>query len=62
MLLLQDIKKVPEDIKELKPTLFVGVPRVFDRLTTGKLGLLMKITSVTKYVNFVPNCHLLEIW
>ncbi|XP_024370733.1 long chain acyl-CoA synthetase 4 isoform X3 [Physcomitrium patens] len=30
-----DIKKVPEDIKELKPTLFVGVPRVFDRLTTG---------------------------
>jgi long-chain acyl-CoA synthetase len=30
-----DIKKVPEDVKELKPTLFVGVPRVFDRLTTG---------------------------
>lgn len=30
-----DIKKVPEDIAELKPTLFVGVPRVFDRLTAG---------------------------
>jgi len=30
-----DIKKVPEDIAELKPTLFVGVPRVFDRLAAG---------------------------
>jgi long-chain acyl-CoA synthetase len=32
---MQDIKKVSEDIAELKPTLFVGVPRVFDRITTG---------------------------
>ncbi|KAG0579471.1 hypothetical protein KC19_4G101200 [Ceratodon purpureus] len=30
-----DIKKVPEDIAALKPTLFIGVPRVFDRLTAG---------------------------
>lgn len=37
---MQDIKKVPEDIAELKPTLFVGVPRVFDRLTAGQLALL----------------------
>jgi long-subunit acyl-CoA synthetase (AMP-forming) len=39
---LQDIKKVPEDIAALKPTLFVGVPRVFDRLTAGQLALLDK--------------------
>jgi long-chain acyl-CoA synthetase len=32
---MQDIKKVSEDIAELKPTFFVGVPRVFDRITTG---------------------------
>lgn len=30
---------MPEDIAELKPTLFVGVPRVFDRLTAGQLEL-----------------------
>lgn len=30
---------MPEDIAELKPTLFVGVPRVFDRLTAGQLKL-----------------------
>lgn len=44
MLLMQDIKKVPEDIAELKPTLFVGVPRVFDRLTAGQLALLDRIS------------------
>ncbi|XP_024391453.1 long chain acyl-CoA synthetase 4 isoform X1 [Physcomitrium patens] len=33
-----DIKKVPEDIAELRPTLFVGVPRVFDRLTAAIQG------------------------
>jgi len=41
---MQDIKKVPEDIAELKPTLFVGVPRVFDRLTAGELALLERIS------------------
>lgn len=44
--LVQDIKKVPEDIAELKPTLFVGVPRVFDRLTAGQL-IVQKINLVT---------------
>lgn len=44
MLIMQDIKKVPEDIAELKPTLFVGVPRVFDRLTAGQLVLLDRIS------------------
>jgi len=41
---MQDIKKVPEDIAELKPTLFVGVPRVFDRLTAGELARLDRIS------------------
>lgn len=35
----QDIKKVPQDIAALKPTLFVGVPRVFDKLCAGQLAL-----------------------
>jgi hypothetical protein len=47
---MQDIKKVPEDVKELKPTLFVGVPRVFDRLTTG--SSLFNTTSTMALVSF----------
>jgi long-subunit acyl-CoA synthetase (AMP-forming) len=47
---MQDIKKVPEDVKELKPTLFVGVPRVFDRLTTG--SSLFNMTSTMALVSF----------
>ena len=34
---MQDIKKFTEDLAELKPTIFIGVPRVFDRIYTGKL-------------------------
>ena len=28
----QDVRKLLEDVAELKPTIFVGVPRVFDRI------------------------------
>jgi long-chain acyl-CoA synthetase len=47
-----DIKKVPEDIAELKPTLFVGVPRVFDRLTAGIQG---KISAAGKLKSLLFN-------
>ncbi|KAJ4962983.1 hypothetical protein NE237_022922 [Protea cynaroides] len=37
-----DVRYLFEDIQELKPTMFCGVPRVFDRLYTG---ILDKISS-----------------
>ena len=30
-----DVKLLVEDIEALKPTIFVGVPRVFDRIYSG---------------------------
>ena len=30
-----DIKGLVDDIGELKPTIFIGVPRVFERIYTG---------------------------
>lgn len=30
-----DVKKLMDDIDSLKPTIFVGVPRIFDRIYTG---------------------------
>lgn len=33
-----DVKLLVEDIEALKPTIFVGVPRVFDRIHSGILA------------------------
>lgn len=33
-----DIKGLVDDISALRPTLFIGVPRVFDRIYTGILN------------------------
>jgi len=40
---LQDVKLLIEDIGELKPTIFVAVPRVLDRVYNGKFVLLLTI-------------------
>lgn len=32
---LQDIRYLIDDLMELKPTMFCGVPRVYDRIYTG---------------------------
>lgn len=32
---LQDIRYLIADLLELKPTMFCGVPRVYDRIYTG---------------------------
>lgn len=40
---LQDVKLLMEDIAELKPTIFIAVPRVLDRVYTGKFLSLMKV-------------------
>ncbi len=33
-----DIKGLVDDIAALRPTIFIGVPRVFDRIYTGVLA------------------------
>lgn len=40
---LQDIKLLMEDIAELKPTIFCAVPRVLDRVYTGKFLSLFTV-------------------
>ena len=40
---LQDIKLLMDDIAELKPTIFCAVPRVLDRVYTGKFLSLFTV-------------------
>lgn len=37
-----DVKLLPDDLMALKPTIFVGVPRVFDRIYTGAMAQVTK--------------------
>lgn len=37
-----DVKKLVDDIGALKPTLFLGVPRVFDRIYAGVMDQINK--------------------
>lgn len=37
LMFLQDVKLLVEDLGELKPTIFCAVPRVLDRIYSGKL-------------------------
>jgi long-subunit acyl-CoA synthetase (AMP-forming) len=37
---LQDVKLLIEDIGELKPTIFCAVPRVLERVYSGRFSLL----------------------
>lgn len=41
MMILQDIKQLIDDIKELKPTIMCAVPRVLDRIYSGSILFLM---------------------
>ncbi|KAH8964740.1 hypothetical protein BDL97_04G082000 [Sphagnum fallax] len=54
-----DIKKVSEDIAELKPTFFVGVPRVFDRITTG---IQQRIAAAGSISNWLFNFGFSRKW
>ena len=42
LLYLQDVKLLIEDIGELKPTIFCAVPRVLDRIHSGKVSDLLE--------------------
>lgn len=47
---MKNVKEISEDLMELKPTFFAGVPKVFDRVYEGMyliiLCLLCKVTNV----------------
>lgn len=43
-----DVKKITEDLAELKPTIFVAVPRVFDRIHAGISGRISTAGGVKK--------------
>lgn len=37
-----DVKKLVDDISALKPTVFIGVPRVWDRIYAGVMDQITK--------------------
>lgn len=46
---LQDIRFLLDDIQELKPTIFSGVPRVYDRIYSGINHIIVSSTSFNYY-------------
>ncbi len=44
-----DVKKLTDDVAALKPTLFVAVPRVLERIQQGIQGRLRKQSPVVQY-------------
>ena len=40
---MQDVRFLLEDVQALKPTIFCGVPRVFDFIYAGKIRMLLMI-------------------
>lgn len=42
---MKDLNAIRDDLMELKPTLFAGVPRVFEKVYEGKDMLQKKICS-----------------
>jgi long-subunit acyl-CoA synthetase (AMP-forming) len=55
---LQDIRFLMDDIQELKPSMFCGVPRVYDRIYAGIIISLYIIISYTiMYIYFCLSKH-----
>ena len=52
LLHLQDVKLLVEDIGELKPTMFCAVPRVLDRIYSGKLSFSPEYTEEIDFQHF----------
>ncbi|CAK9222646.1 unnamed protein product [Sphagnum troendelagicum] len=45
-----DVKKIMEDLAELKPTVFVAVPRVFDRIYSGITSRVATTGAIRKWL------------
>ena len=55
---LQDVRYLMEDIQELKPTIFCGVPRVYERIYGG-----MDFISCSSYsLSIVDLCFSKHSW
>lgn len=44
---MQDLNALRDDLMELKPTLFAGVPRVFEKVHEGKIINIMRKSTVS---------------
>ena len=53
-LFLQDIRFLMEDIQALKPTIFCGVPRVYDRVYAGKAIMLLVLLPTAINLLYLP--------
>jgi len=53
MFLHQDVKILIEDIAALKPTVFCAVPRVLERIYTGKY--FARQVNVLKYIEVISS-------
>lgn len=46
----ENLERVPDDLKEVQPTLFFGVPRIWEKFHSGISGKLAAATGVKKHL------------
>jgi len=51
---MQDVRFLLEDVQALQPTMFCGVPRVYDRICAGKTRMLLMIIIGSVTTIFKP--------
>lgn len=47
---LKDIRFLMEDLQELRPTMFCGVPRVYDRIYTGNACIILNYIDICPWI------------
>lgn len=57
----QDVRYLMDDIQELKPTIFCGVPRVYDRIYAGLILMLIDIFLSVSSANRINNNHEISV-
>lgn len=57
----QDVRYLMDDIQELKPTIFCGVPRVYDRIYAGLVLTLIDIFLSVSSANRINNNHEISV-
>jgi len=57
---MQDVRFLLEDVQALQPTIFCGVPRVFDRICAGKTRMLLMIIFGSVTTMFKPRIMILN--
>lgn len=50
---LKNVREIGEDLMELKPTFFAGVPKVFDRVYEGMFWYYLAFLYVTRTLQLI---------